>query len=575
MNPLIWHNGTIVNGDGIQPDGLPAADFTLPAVGIDANPVQFTETSNASLAPPSSGMGPSAGRIVSDAGIAGPITTGAITDAPLDIIPIFASSITNSSSAVAMEAAIDEATAYYNTNWKSNVPIGTTIDGTVVNVVTVEITFGDGTIGNTGSLVDPGAAGENTETYESYTTLAGEGFSGSYAAVQADLGSILPNLPATDPTGGTGTFVESTAQADLLGLTVSGTTSVGDIGIETSGLDFTSINGSTVAATGEVGAVGDIEHEMSEVFGRASLLGAIFGPGVSAYSIFDLYRFSAPGTPALTPGAADYFSINGGTSNLAEFNDAPANGGDPGDWASQGSPVNSGSAPVKDDSFDAFLSTGTNGTISSVDSIVLANIGFQPAVCYREGTRILTRGGEKPVETLAIGDEVTTLLGGPGRVVWLGKRAIDLTRHPKPWRVWPVRIRAGAFAPGLPMRDLYVSPDHAVYANGVLVPAKLLINGSTIQQVKSDHVVYYHIELQQHDVILAEGLPAETYLDAGDRDTFSGGTVTALYPEFTARRWEMASCAPMVMTGPALDTIRLRLAARAEPAIGGMSLAGA
>ena len=314
-------------------------------------------------------------------------------------------------------------------------------------------------------------------------------------------------------------------------------------------LDYNFTNGSTAAPAGEVGAVGAIEHEITEVFGRITDDGLV---APSTYTLLDLFRFTAANTPALTPGASDYFSLNSGTTALGYFNDA-SNGGDAGDWASSG-PHN-----VVSDSFDAFLTTGTSGTISALDTAVLSNIGFQTA-CYREGTRILTTVGERPIETLAIGDDLPTLFGGTRRVIWVGRRAVDLTRHPRPWLAWPVRIRAGAFAPGVPARDLYVSPDHAIYADDVLIPARLLIDGDAIAPVKVDHVVYYHVELEQHDVIRAEGLTCESYLDAGDRDSFAGGAVTTLYPEFSARRWEMAGCAPLVLTGPALDAVRSRIA---------------
>ena len=84
-------------------------------------------------------------------------------------------------------------------------------------------------------------------------------------------------------------------------------------------------------------------------------------------------------------------------------------------------------------------------------------------------------------------------------------------------------VASDAFGPGQPRRDLFLSPDHAVYVGAVLVPAKYLINGTSITQVMADEVTYHHVELPRHDVLLAEGLPAESYLDLGDRSNFANG----------------------------------------------------
>jgi hypothetical protein len=157
-----------------------------------------------------------------------------------------------------------------------------------------------------------------------------------------------------------------------------------------------------------------------------------------------------------------------------------------------------------------------------------------------------------------------TLLGGPGRIVWVGSRAVDCARHPRPETVWPVRIAAGAFGEGGPARDLLVSPDHAVFVNGVLVPVKLLINGSNIVPMKRDRVDYYHVELFEHAVIFAEGLTVESYLDTGDRANFeSDGAVCRLFADFSSRLapetamvWETLGAAPLVTTGEALEAVR-------------------
>ena len=79
-----------------------------------------------------------------------------------------------------------------------------------------------------------------------------------------------------------------------------------------------------------------------------------------------------------------------------------------------------------------------------------------------------------------------------------------------------------------------------------------------------DSVTYFHVELARHAVLLAEGLPAESYLDTGDRADFdNGGGVVKLHPDFASLRREAEACAPLVITGPVLDAVRDRLAARA------------
>ena len=210
--------------------------------------------------------------------------------------------------------------------------------------------------------------------------------------------------------------------------------------------------------------------------------------------------------------------------------------------------------------------SGNGGTDSLIFASAISAAGFSivngntiQVACFAAGTRIETAKRLVTVEALAVGDEVRTMLGGPGRIVWIGSRPVDCARHPAPETVWPVRIARGAFAENVPVRDLFVSPDHAIYVDGVLIPAKYLLNGTTIRQVKRRRVVYYHIELARHDVVLAEGLPAETYLDSGDRAKFSGGPVTVLHPEFAARTWQAAGCAELVVTGAKLDAVRGRI----------------
>jgi T5SS/PEP-CTERM-associated repeat protein len=204
---------------------------------------------------------------------------------------------------------------------------------------------------------------------------------------------------------------------------------------------------------------------------------------------------------------------------------------------------------------------GAQQTFVTGTDLATGNAYIQVA-CFAAGTRIAAPRGEVAVEALCVGDRVTLAEGGSEEVIWVGRRTVDATRHPAPQKIWPVRVAAGAFGAAAPRRDLLLSPDHAVFVENVLIPVRCLINGSTIAQVKVDRVEYYHIELPRHDVVLAEGLPVESYLHTGDRSDFAnGGGVVRLYPDFNALAWEALGCARLVMIGPELDAARARLAA--------------
>ena len=153
-------------------------------------------------------------------------------------------------------------------------------------------------------------------------------------------------------------------------------------------------------------------------------------------------------------------------------------------------------------------------------------------------------------------------------MAWIGHRTVDCTNHPRPEDVLPVRVQAHAFGPGRPQRDLWLSPDHAVFAGGVLIPIRYLVNGASVAQQRVDRVSYFHLELPRHDVVLAEGLPAESFLDTGNRAAFAnGGTVVQMAPDFARRVWDSAACAPLATAGAAVVRMRKRLIGRL-PALG-------
>jgi hypothetical protein len=135
-------------------------------------------------------------------------------------------------------------------------------------------------------------------------------------------------------------------------------------------------------------------------------------------------------------------------------------------------------------------------------------------VCFMPGTLVATPSGERAVETLAAGDLVLTACGRAAPVRWLGRQTVS-TRFADPLRVLPVRIAAGALGEGLPRRDLLLSPDHALLVDGALAQAGALVNGTTVRREAGvpEVFTYWHVELHDHALVLAEGVPAETFID--------------------------------------------------------------
>lgn len=168
-------------------------------------------------------------------------------------------------------------------------------------------------------------------------------------------------------------------------------------------------------------------------------------------------------------------------------------------------------------------------------------------LCFTGGTNIATPTGAVPVEELTEGDMVLTADGRETPVRWLGRSPVD-TRLAHPARVNPIRITAGALGNGLPRRDLRLSPDHAIEIDGTLCNAGALVNGSTIWQERGkmpDGFAYYHVETDAHELLLAEGVAAESFIDYAGRDSFeNSGEATAHIREMDLPRISSARLVP-------------------------------
>jgi hypothetical protein len=208
-------------------------------------------------------------------------------------------------------------------------------------------------------------------------------------------------------------------------------------------------------------------------------------------------------------------------------------------------------------------------------------------LCFLAGTKIRTPTGDVRVEELAVGGMV--LAGGDaegkfsgdalsmpadGRhraqpVKWIGRRRIDLTAHPRPEIVAPVRIEPDAVAENVPHTSLLLSPDHAVFLGGKLICARQLVNGTTIRREDDlPSIEYFHVELDTHAILLAEGLPVESYLNTGNRGFFANSDEPlVLHPDLTDQSnyptREAGSCAPFVWDEGNVRPVWQRLADRA------------
>ncbi len=220
-------------------------------------------------------------------------------------------------------------------------------------------------------------------------------------------------------------------------------------------------------------------------------------------------------------------------------------GGDSGAGGGGGSYVNSAGTEFVDVSGEK----SGNGMVT----IILAT----ELVCYLRGTNILTPTGEVPVERLTVGDAVATR-NGIKRLIWIGTGCAQVVRGQRS-AATPVIVRKSAIADNVPNRDLRITKGHSLFIDRVLIPAEFLINHRTILwDDTAQDVSVYHLELEDHDVVFANGTPAESYRDDGNRWLFRNANSGWHLPP-------KPPCAPVLTGGPVVDAIWRRLLDRAGP----------
>ena len=190
-------------------------------------------------------------------------------------------------------------------------------------------------------------------------------------------------------------------------------------------------------------------------------------------------------------------------------------------------------------------SAGTGPNSDPGNIVIPTNTPPEPIVCFMKGTNILTEKGYVLVENLKVG----TVLLTNGKIIQnnkLGKlqnnqfvyinSKLNFSKQPIQWvssftvdkpdkRSYPICFTPGSIDKNnnMPSLDLYVSPEHSIYVNKQMIPAKLLVNGKTIFQdtsFKNRSIEYYHIEMPYHCAIISNGVLTESYLDSGNRGIF-------------------------------------------------------
>jgi len=235
-----------------------------------------------------------------------------------------------------------------------------------------------------------------------------------------------------------------------------------------------------------------------------------------------------------------------------------------------------GEAPHDNDSRRRFLTRNLTavGVIlaGSMTSKSASATSWSAGCCFLRGTKIRTLDGDRNIEDLVPGDVLPTLLGGNRRIQWVARHSYRKGDAEKPWveDVRPIRIMRSAIAPGVPSRDLYLSGEHRLYVDGMLVRACNLVNGTTIlvdAAEQWDELEYFNLKLERHDVVFAEDLTCESLLEV--RET--AANFADYYRTYGEPQAEETPCAPVVRSAASpwldrrtkIDVVRDRLEERA------------
>lgn len=481
---------------------------------------------------------------------------------------------------------------------------GTTgsLSGSIVDDATLAIDLGVGTtlsntISGTGVLLQSGSGTitlTGTDSYDGATTIQAGG-------LQIGGGGTVGSIANTASVTGSGKLIFDRSDSVVFGQLITGSVALVQAGSGTTALTGTDnySGGTTIQAgtlqIGNGGTTGAISGNINDnatlavdESGTVTIAGTISGGGAvvqagSGTTILDANNIFGGGLTLNggevilgSAGAAGGGTITFGTGTIFAFNGSAA-------------PLNVVSSMQTTDTIDVTNVVVTSATLVNTNTIqinlasggpidvtldptqnystVFAHsatagtdnfITLDTTPCFLRGTHILTPYGEVPVECLAVGDRVVTQSGNTQPITWIGTGRVLATRGRRN-AATPVIVKKSALAPNVPMRDLRVTKGHSLLIDNVLIPVEELINHRTILwDDRAQEVLIYHIELATHDVLLADGAPAESYRDDGNRWLFQNANTG----------WNQAPkppCAPVLAGGPIVDAAWRRFLERAGP----------
>jgi hypothetical protein len=348
-------------------------------------------------------------------------------------------------------------------------------------------------------------------------TISGAGASLTVSNINLET-PVGVRLPNTWPTGTGANVLFSGPASATIGIGGGGTLNLGDTSGTQLTIDFLDGNGNTYSNTSPV----------------------TFGGVVSGFSGTDALDFP------LVP-----FDLGLGVTASVQYNPAthvlsviePHSPGFP-------------PAPSYFVQMDASFAGGASSFGITADAQGHVAVELASALCFCAGTLIATAAGETPVERLAVGDLVLTNGGKARPIAWIGAGRVLATSGRRN-AATPVIVRKGALADNVPHQDLHVTKGHSLYLDGALIPVEFLVNyRSILWDDRAREVQLHHIELASHDVLLANGAPAESYRDDGNRWLFANAKTGWSLPPQTP-------CAPVLTGGPVVDAVWRRLLARA------------